>query len=80
MAAKPEVAKGWTNLLIGSGMAAALTTIGAYAVEFAREGQDSCTIAASFLQDDTFSPYLGDRTRRRLVGAAAARFERCVKD
>ena len=80
MAAKPTAKTSWTNLLIGSGMAAAVTAMGAYAVEIAREGHDSCAVAGSVLQDDTLSPYLDDKARRRMVRFAAERFERCMKD
>ena len=79
MAVRPPIIS-WSNLIIGSGLAAALAALASVAVEFARETHDACAIAAEVLQDDTLSPYLDEPGRKRIVVAAATRFEKCMKD
>lgn len=80
MAASKQISVSWSNLIIGSGLAAALAALGSFAVEYARGAHDTCAIAASVLQDDTLSPYLDDQSRKRIAIVAASRFERCMKD
>lgn len=74
----------WANLLITSGLAASVAAIGSLASELVRERQSGgakrCEIAAGILQDETPSPYVDREMQKRVVAAAAGRFERCMKE
>ena len=74
----------WATLLIGSGLAAALAALGGFATQYSRDAHDAdskrCEIAASVLQDNTPSPFLGQADRDKVIAAAAWRFTRCMEN
>jgi hypothetical protein len=79
--AKPE---SWLTLITTAGLAAAITAIGSFSADRGkaeREGKAKrCDVAASFLSDETPSPYIEGTLRRRLIMDAAQAFERCMKE
>ncbi len=74
----------WGELILTSGLAAVIATLGIYAIDRGKSMRDlqtrRCEIAQAFLSDETPTPYTGDRNRRRITEAAAMAFDRCLKE
>ena len=74
----------WLDLLATSGLAALITgALGYFGVTVTQSRERAaqpCLLAAQFLQDETLTPYMDERTRHRLVTRAAQTFQRCLEE
>ena len=84
MSRSPMSRSEWFKLVVTSGLAAMIAALAGIVGEFVREGRQSdvqqCQLAAGVLQDDTLQPYFDAAARQRVLAAAAARFQSCMKE
>lgn len=84
MAERHAPRREWGQLVITSGLAAAITGLLGYAGVYLTRADDleaqRCALAAQLLQDETPSPYMTDGIRQQLMLTSAQRFKRCMEE
>ena len=82
MTARKEPRKGWGELVITSslaaGVAGVLSLVGVARTQERERDTQRCQMAATFLQDETLSPYIDATRQKRLVELAARSLEQCL--